>query len=104
MREAEREGKRKRVRERENERERERGRGGERMKGRGRERKRIRGREGERERGREGERVFNVDRSCSVIWSSVGVVCPVWSSGVDKACLSQFFDSLFAYSIALPEN
>ncbi len=42
----------------------------------------------------------NVGRSCSVIWSAVGVVCPAWSSGVDKleVCLSQYFDSLFAYS------
>jgi hypothetical protein len=35
----------------------------------------------------------------SVIWSTVGVVCPAWSSGVDKACSSQYFDSLFAYSL-----
>jgi hypothetical protein len=42
---------------------------------------------------------INVDRSCSVIWSIVGVVCLAWSSGVDKACLSQYFDSLFAYSL-----
>jgi hypothetical protein len=41
----------------------------------------------------------NVDRSCSVIWSTVGAVCSAWSSGVDKACLSQYFDSLFAYSL-----
>jgi hypothetical protein len=39
-----------------------------------------------------------VDRSCSVIWSAVGVVCPAWSSGVDKVCSSQYFDSFFAYS------
>ncbi len=42
---------------------------------------------------------INVDRSCSVIWSIVGVVCPAWSSSVDKACSSQYFDSLFAYSL-----
>ncbi len=41
----------------------------------------------------------SVDRSCSVIWSTVGVVCLTWSSGVDKACLSQYFDSLFAYAL-----
>jgi hypothetical protein len=40
----------------------------------------------------------NVDRSCSVIWSAVGVVCPAWSPGGDKVCSSQYFDSLFAYS------
>ena len=39
----------------------------------------------------------NVDRSCRVIWSIVGVVCPAWSSGVDKACSSQCFDGLFVY-------
>jgi hypothetical protein len=42
---------------------------------------------------------INVDRSRSVIWSIVGVVCPAWSSGVDNACSSQYFDSLFAYSL-----
>ncbi len=42
---------------------------------------------------------INVDRSCSVIWSIVGAVCPAWSSGVDNACSSQYFDSLFAYSL-----
>ncbi len=41
----------------------------------------------------------NVDLSCSVIWSIVGVACPAWSSGVDKACWSQYFDSSFAYSL-----
>ena len=40
---------------------------------------------------------INVDRSCRVIWSIVGVVCPAWSSGVDKACKSQCFDGLFVY-------
>ena len=40
----------------------------------------------------------NFSRSCSVIWSTVGVVCPAWSSGVDKVYLSQYFDRLFAYS------
>ena len=38
----------------------------------------------------------NVDHSRSVIWSTVGVVCPARASGVDKACWSQYFDSLFA--------
>jgi hypothetical protein len=42
---------------------------------------------------------INVDRSCRVIWSIVGVVCPAWSSGVDKACSSQCFDRLFVYSL-----
>ncbi len=32
-------------------------------------------------------------------WSIVVAVCPAWSSGVEKACLSQCFDSLFAYSL-----
>ncbi len=41
----------------------------------------------------------NVDCSCNVIWSTVGVVCPAWSSCVNKACLSQYFDSLIAYSL-----
>ncbi len=41
----------------------------------------------------------NVDRLCIVIWSIVGFVCPAWSFGVDKACYSQHFDSLFAYSL-----
>ena len=41
---------------------------------------------------------INVDRSCRVIWSIVGVVCPAWSSGVDKECSSQCFDGLFVYS------
>ncbi len=40
---------------------------------------------------------INVDRSCTVIWSIVGVVCPAWSSGVDKAYSSQCFDGLFVY-------
>ncbi len=26
-------------------------------------------------------------------------VCPAWPSGVDNACSSQYFDSLFAYSL-----
>jgi hypothetical protein len=42
---------------------------------------------------------INVDRSCRVIWSIVWVVCPAWSSGVDKACWSQCFDGLFVYSL-----
>jgi hypothetical protein len=42
---------------------------------------------------------INVDRSCSVIWSIVGAVCPAWSSGVDNACSPQYFDSLFAHSL-----
>ena len=53
-----------------------------------------------RDRGISGARRFgqiNVDRSCRVIWSIVGVVCPAWSSGVDKACSSQCFDGLFVY-------
>jgi hypothetical protein len=41
----------------------------------------------------------NLDRLCSVIWSTVGVVCPARSSGVDQACLSQYFDSLLVYSL-----
>jgi hypothetical protein len=32
--------------------------------------------------------------SCGIIWSTVGVMCPAWSSGVDKARSSQYFDSL----------
>ncbi len=39
---------------------------------------------------------YNVDRSCLVIWSAVGVVRPAWFFGV--VCLSQCYDSLFAYS------
>ena len=42
---------------------------------------------------------INVGRSCSVISSTVGFVCPAWSSGVDKSCSSQYFDSLFAFSL-----
>ncbi len=42
---------------------------------------------------------IHVDRSCSVIWSIVGAVCPAWSSCVENACSSQYFDSLFAYSL-----
>ena len=39
----------------------------------------------------------NVHRSCRVIWSDVGYVCPTRSFGVDKVCLSQYLDGLFAY-------
>ena len=39
----------------------------------------------------------NVHRSCRVIWSDVGFVCPTRSFGVDKVCLSQYLDGLFAY-------
>ncbi len=49
--------------------------------------------------GWEGNVQNNLDRSCSIIWSTVGVVCPAWSSGVDKAFSSQYFDSSFAYSL-----
>jgi hypothetical protein len=42
---------------------------------------------------------INVGRSCNVIWSAVGVVCPAWSSSVDKTCLSQYFYSLFVFSL-----
>jgi hypothetical protein len=30
----------------------------------------------------------------ALFWSAVEVVCPAWSSGVDKVCSSQYFDSL----------
>jgi hypothetical protein len=36
---------------------------------------------------------------CSVIWSAVGVVCPTWSSSVDKTYSYQYFDSLFDFSL-----
>ncbi len=26
----------------------------------------------------------NIDRLCNIIWSTVGVVCPTWSSSVDE--------------------
>ena len=39
----------------------------------------------------------NVYRSCSVVWSDVGFVCPARSFGVDKVCLFQYLDGLFAY-------
>ena len=39
----------------------------------------------------------NVCRSCSVVWSDVGFVCPARSFGVDKVCLFQYLDGLFAY-------
>ncbi len=42
---------------------------------------------------------YNVDHSCSVIWIAVGVVFPARSSDVDKVCLFQYFDILFAYSL-----
>ncbi len=44
----------------------------------------------------------NVHRSCSVIWSDVWFVCPARSFGVDKVCLSQYLDSLFAYFLLGP--
>jgi hypothetical protein len=41
----------------------------------------------------------NVGGSWSVIWSTVGFVCPALSSGVDTDYSFQYFDSLFAYSL-----
>jgi hypothetical protein len=46
----------------------------------------------------------NVHRSCSVIWSDVGFVCPARSFGVDKVCLSQYLDCLFAYFLLGPSE
>jgi hypothetical protein len=44
----------------------------------------------------------NVGRSCSVIWSTVWVVCLVWSSGVDKVCLSELCLSILTVCLLIP--
>jgi hypothetical protein len=64
----------------------------------------VRWPEGSGRKDREGTGQNNVHCSCNIIWSDVGFVCPARSFSVDKVCLSQYLDSLFAYFLLGPSK